>query len=115
MKYVVIDEADRMFDMGFEIQIKKVLKEAIDNNLAKNNIQVAMFSATFPKEIKAFAETYLGAYIYIAIGTKDGKVGSVNKCIKQELFDVRELNKLQSLFELIKSTDGKILSKHLIY
>jgi len=98
-----------MLDMGFEIQIKKILKEALDDNPNRNDIQVSMFSATFPKEIKNFAETYLGKYLYVSIGTKGGKIGSVNKCIKQEVVDARNTNKSQLLFDLIKTLDGKIL------
>jgi len=93
--------------MGFEIQIRKILKEALDDNPSKSSIQVLMFSATFPKEIKSFAETYLGNYVYVSIG--GGKIGSVNKCIKQEVVDVRGANKSQVLYDFIKNQDGKLL------
>jgi len=109
LRYVVIDEADRMLDMGFEIQIKRILKEALDDNPQRKSIQVSMFSATFPKEIRSFAETYLGAYVHIAFGSQGGKTGSVNKCIKQELIDVRGTPKNQILFDLMKSLEGKLL------
>jgi superfamily II DNA/RNA helicase len=70
-----------------------------------------MFSATFPKVVKGLAEKYLDEYVYINIGST-GKSGSVNKCIKQSLVDVRNDPKNYTLFNLIKSLDGKILGKH---
>lgn len=43
--FVVIDEADRMFDMGFEPQVTKIM------DLVRPDRQTAMFSATFPKSV----------------------------------------------------------------
>jgi len=74
------------------------------------DIQVAMFSATFPKEVRGLAEKYLQKYIYVGIGS-EGKSGSVSKSIQQVLVDVRQGIKNQVLFEQIKNLEGKILSK----
>lgn len=74
----------------------------------KDDLHVSMFSATFPKVVKGLAEKYLGDYVYINIGST-GKSGSVNKCIKQTIIDVRGESKNLSLFSLIKSLDGRIL------
>lgn len=46
VEYVVLDEADRMLDMGFEPQIRAILEEL------KPEKQVLMFSATWPSEVK---------------------------------------------------------------
>mmetsp|Transcript_26324 Transcript_26324/g.23199 ORF Transcript_26324/g.23199 Transcript_26324/m.23199 type:complete len:94 (-) Transcript_26324:2109-2390(-) len=81
VKYIVLDEADRMFEMGFEDQINAIMKKAYDDNVNKEKIQVAMFSATFPKNVMRLAEHYLGKYVKIVVGSS-GKIGSVNKCIK---------------------------------
>ena len=51
--YVVIDEADRMFDMGFEPQISRLLA------LVRPDRQMVMFSATFPKQVEALARKAL--------------------------------------------------------
>jgi len=69
---------------------------------------VAMFSATFPKEVRGLAEKYLQSYVYIGIGT-DGKSGTVSKTIKQEIVDVRHQHKNQVLFDYVKNLEGKML------
>ena len=52
--YVVLDEADRMLDMGFEPQIRKILGQI------RPDRQMGMWSATWPKEVKRLADDFLG-------------------------------------------------------
>ena len=49
-RYLVLDEADRMLDMGFEPQIRKIVEQ--DVMPTRGVRQTLMFSATFPKEIQ---------------------------------------------------------------
>ena len=51
IKYLILDEADRMLDMGFEPQIRRIVEQ--DNMPKTGDRQTLMFSATFPKEIQA--------------------------------------------------------------
>ncbi|XP_071507605.1 probable ATP-dependent RNA helicase DDX5 isoform X1 [Diadema antillarum] len=61
--YVVLDEADRMLDMGFEPQIRKIMEQI------RPDRQVLMWSATWPKEVQALAEDFIRDYIMVNIGS----------------------------------------------
>ncbi|KAH7430657.1 hypothetical protein KP509_08G007800 [Ceratopteris richardii] len=103
VRYLALDEADRMLDMGFEPQIRKIV-EQMDMPRAGER-QTMLFSATFPREIQRLAADFLYNYIFLAVG----RVGSSTDLIVQKVEYVNENDKRSMLMDLIHAQNASAI------
>ncbi|KAL8673728.1 MAG: hypothetical protein Q9168_001889, partial [Polycauliona sp. 1 TL-2023] len=103
IRYLVLDEADRMLDMGFEPQIRRIVEGEDMPNVQGR--QTLMFSATFPREIQMLARDFLKDYVFLSVG----RVGSTSENITQKVEYVEDADKRSVLLDILH-THGAGLS-----
>lgn len=89
--FIVLDEADRMFDLGFEPQINRIIGNV------RPSRQTVLFSATFPRNVEALAKRILSKPLEVVVGTR----GQASKNIQQKIEIIEEDQKLFRLLELL--------------
>lgn len=89
---IALDEADRMLDVGFMPQLKKVFAQVPKDR------QTLLFSATMPKEISSLAAKYMQLPLRIEIAPQ----GTAAKKVEQEMFVIRKPDKMRLLDHILK-------------
>ena len=96
---VILDEADRMFDMGFEPQVNSIL------NCVTNKQQTMLFSATMPPEILKLAVKHMEMPLTIEVAPS----GTTTDDVTQELFIIKESLKNDAMKMLLERYRGTVL------
>lgn len=104
--YVVLDEADRMFDMGFEPQVMKILANI------RPDRQTVLFSATFPRQMESLARKTLAKPLEIVVGGRSVVAPEITQIVEvrtEELKFIRLLELLGNLYAEETNEDDRAL------
>lgn len=86
--YLVLDEADRMLDMGFEPQLRKIVSQI------RPDRQTLMWSATWPREVQAIARDFLSDPYQVTVGSLDLRANIMIRQIVEVVTDYEKYSRL---------------------
>ncbi|VDN97755.1 unnamed protein product [Rodentolepis nana] len=98
-RYLVLDEADRMIDMGFEEEVRTIF------SYFKGQRQTLLFSATMPKKIQNFAKSALVKPVTVNVG----RAGAASLNVAQEVTYVKLEAKIPELLETLQKTSPPVI------
>lgn len=99
IEMVVLDEADRMLDMGFSEQLNRIMLDVSEDR------QTLLFSATMPPSVARLA----GKILYDPLRVTIGRVTSAAHTVDQKILFMREESKMRELHRLIREEKGSII------
>ncbi|KAK4049003.1 pre-mRNA processing RNA-helicase [Microbotryomycetes sp. JL201] len=102
--YLVLDEADRMFDMGFEPQVMKIIGQI------RPDRQTVLFSATFPRQMEALARKILKRPLEITVGGRSVVAAEIEQVVEVRAEDTKFNRTLELLGQLFNNdSDARAL------
>ncbi|CDZ98160.1 p-loop containing nucleoside triphosphate hydrolase protein [Phaffia rhodozyma] len=107
--YMVLDEADRMFDMGFEPQVMKII-----NNVRPDR-QVVLFSATFPKQMDGLARKILQKPLEVTVGGRSVVAKEITQVVEVRTEDTKFHRLLELLGETYQTEEDLDTKRTLIF
>ena len=111
IKYLVIDESDRMLDMGFKPQLEDIISKNEQMSKKENRINL-MFSATIPSEIQEIAYQFMkdDCYLITTNKNKQNKNGyNINENVEQTIYFVEDKDKIMKLHEILQKIEGNVI------
>lgn len=96
---IALDEADRMLDIGFMPQIKRIMSDAPEDK------QSLLFSATMPKQIAELANKFMKFPLRIEVA----RAGTTSENVEQEIFVAQKNQKMQLLEKILGDNDGTVI------